>query len=185
MEPISDEAVGHQINTLFAGDFDLLLGRRTYDIFAAYWPFMPADNPIAQGFAKADKFVFTRSQIPLDWPTSHRLIDCDALAQVKQGDGPDLLIPGSSTLYPQLLARGLIDRLVLMIAPVTLGQGKRLFGEGTPAATMKLVEQRSGTGGWLLATYEVAGPVETGTMGPDLATPRELERRQRVQEGNW
>jgi dihydrofolate reductase len=125
--------VGHQVDTLFAGDFDLLLGRRTYDIFAAYWPFMPSDNPIAAKFAKAEKYVLTRSVMAPGWQTSHRLADLDALAKLRAGNGPAVVIQGISTLYPQLLERGLLDRLVLMIAPITLGAGKRFFGDGTPA----------------------------------------------------
>jgi len=185
LESVFDDAVGHQVDTLFAADFDLLLGRRTYEIFAGYWPFMSRDDPIAAKFARADKYVLTRSNAPLDWPTSHRLADLDALAKVRAGDGPDLVVQGSSTLYPQLLERGMLDRLVLMIAPVTLGAGKRLFGEGTPAGSLKLVEQRTAAGGTVMATYEPAGALECGSVGPDLATELELRRRARVEAGDW
>ena len=185
LEPVFDEAVGHQLYTLFAGDFDLLLGRRTYEIFAAHWPFMPGDDPIAAKFAKADKYVLTRSDMALEWQNSHRLRDLDALAKVKEGDGPDLVIQGSSTLYPQLLGRGLLDRLMLMIAPVTLGAGKRLFGDGTPEGTMKLVEQRTGAGGTLMATYEPAGALRTGSFATQKPSELELERRRRVKAGDW
>lgn len=185
MEPVFDEAVGHQVDTLFAGDFDLLLGRRTWEIFAAYWPFMPEDDPIAAKFARAEKFVLSRSALSLDWPTSHRVADLEELAKVKAGDGPDIVVQGSSTLYPQLLARGMLDRLVLMIAPVTLGAGKRLFGEGTPAGSMKLVEQRTAAGGMLMATYEPAGALGSGSFGPDMASEPERERRARVEAGTW
>jgi dihydrofolate reductase len=95
LEPVSDEAVGHQVDTLFAGDFDLLLGRRTYDIFAAYWPFMPGENPIAAKFAKAEKYVLTRSNMALEWQASHRLADLDALAKLKAGNGPNLVVRGA------------------------------------------------------------------------------------------
>ena len=83
MEPLFEEAVGHQVDTLFAGDFDLLLGRRTFDIFAAHWPFMPDDDPIAAKFAKAQKYVLTGSDALLDWKGSHRLADLDALAKLR------------------------------------------------------------------------------------------------------
>jgi len=185
MAPVFDEAVGRQVDSLFADDFDLLLGRRTYDIFAAYWPFMPGEDPIAAKFARAEKYVLTRSSVPLDWQTSHRVADFEALAKVKAGDGPDLVVQGSSTLYPQLLERGMLDRIVLMIAPITLGAGKRLFGDGTPAGSMKLVEQRTAAGGMLMATYEPAGALEIGSVGPDMATELELERRARVEAGDW
>ena len=134
MRPVFEEAVGHQVDTLFAGDFDLLLGRRTYDIFAAYWPFMPGDNPIAAKFAKAEKYVLTRSDMAMEWQTSHRLADFDALAKLKAGNGPDLVIQGSSTLYRQLLERGLLDRLVLMIAPITLGAASACSATARPRA---------------------------------------------------
>jgi dihydrofolate reductase len=184
-QPIFDEAVGRQVETLFAGEFDLLLGRRTYDIFAAYWPFMPSDNPIAAKFAKLRKYVLTRSHSRLDWEGSHRVADLDALAKLRSEDGPDLVIQGSSTLYPQLLARGLIDRLVLMIAPVTLGQGKRLFGDGVPAGAFRLVEHRLSPDGWAMATYEPSGPLETGSFA--MAEPTEAERRRqaRMEAGEW
>jgi dihydrofolate reductase len=185
MQPIFDEAVGHQIDTLFAGDFDLLLGRRTYDIFAAFWPFMPADDPIAARFARAEKYVLTRSEKALDWKTSHRLAGLDALATVKAGTGRDLVIQGSSTLYPQLLERGLLDRLVLMTAPITLGAGKRLFADGTPARTLKLIEQRTAAGGWVMATYEPAGAVATGSFATLEPSAPELQRRARVKAGDW
>jgi dihydrofolate reductase len=185
MEPVFDEAVGHQVDTLFAGDFDLLLGRRTYDIFAAFWPFMPDDNPIAAKFAKAQKYVLTRSDAPLDWQGSHRLADLDALAKVKAEDGPDLVIQGSSTIYPQLLTHGLLDRLVLMIAPITLGAGKRLFGDGVPAGAFKLIEHRLTPGGMAMATYEPAGPLKTGSFATAEPTEAERRRRTKMEAGDW
>ncbi len=185
LEPVGDEAVYNQIDALFAEDFDLLLGRRTYEIFASFWPFQPPDNPIAAKFAKADKYVLTASDMPLDWQTSHRLADLGALSQLKAQDGRDLIIQGSSTLYPQLLERGLLDRLILMIAPVMLGPGKRLFGDGTPARTMKLVEQRTGAGGCLIASYEPAGPLKTGTFETQPPSSLELARREQVKAGTW
>ena len=152
---------------------------------AAYWPFAPAENLIAAKFSKAHKYVLTGSDAPLDWNASHCLADLDALAKVKAESGPDLVIQGSSTLYPQLLARGLLDRLVLMIAPITLGAGKRLFGDGVPAGAFKLIEQRLTPGGWVMATYEPAGPLKTGSFA--TAEPAEAEhvRRAKMEAGNW
>src|SRR5207247_331660 len=104
-----DEEVGKRVEALFARPFDLLLGRRTFDIFAAYWPFVEGGEYqwIGELFNRAAKFVVTRGEQPLDWQNSHRLKSLDALADVKRGDGPDLIIQGSSTLYPQLLSAGL------------------------------------------------------------------------------
>ena len=133
LAPISDEAIEEQIGKLFDAPFDLLLGRRTYDIFASYWPYQPMDNPIAAAFAECGKYVLSGSHASLGWRGSHRLDGIAAVAALKAQDGPNLVIQGSSTLYPQLLERGLLDTLVTMVAPVTLGAGKRMFGDGTPA----------------------------------------------------
>lgn len=182
-----DEALGNQIDSIFGAPFDLLLGRRTYDIFAAYWPFIPPeDDAIAAKFARISKYVLTAdSGVPLEWQGSQRLPGIDALADLKAGDGPGLVIQGSSTLYPQLLARGLIDRLVLMVAPLVLGEGKRLFGQGTPPGTFRLVEQRLSPGGIAMATYEPAGDVKTGSFGTDSPSERERTRRKQIKEGRW
>jgi dihydrofolate reductase len=146
---------------------------------------MPGDDPIATKFARADKYVLTRSDVPLEWPTSHRLPDFDAVAKLRAKDGPDLVIQGSSTLYPQLLERGLLDRLVLMIAPITLSEGKRLFGDGTPAGSMKLIEQRTTAGGMLMATYEPVGALQTGSFAAQEPSDLEMKRRERVKAGDW
>jgi len=181
----SDEAIEEQIGKLFGGPFDLLLGRRTYDIFASYWPFQPMENPIAATFASAGKFVLTRSDAPLDWQGSRRLAGMDALAALKQTDGPDLVIQGSSTLYPQLLERGLLDRLITMVAPVTIGSGKRLFGEGTPARAFRAVSQRIGSGGCVVSELEPAGDLRTGTFATQEPSELEMARREKVQAGTW
>ena len=187
LEPLGDEALEGTIGALFGGEFALLLGRRTYDIFSGYWPYIPHDNPISASFAKAEKYVLTSSDAPLNWSGSHRLADLPALAAVKQGDGPDLVIQGSSTLYPQLIARGLLDRLVLMIAPVVLGKGKTLFDADGGAQTFKLTRQQIGSRGVICATYDLAGPVQTGTFDDGTVPPsaQELARRERIAQGTW
>ncbi|RFF27281.1 MULTISPECIES: dihydrofolate reductase family protein [unclassified Wenzhouxiangella] len=176
-----DEAIGHQVDTVFSEPFDLLLGRSTYDIFAAHWPFIdPDQDAIAAKFARISKYVLTSSEAPLEWRGSHRLPDIDAVAALKDEDGPNLVIQGSSTLYPQLLERGLIDRLVLMVAPLVLGKGKRLFGEGTPPEMFRLVEHRLSAGGIAMSTFEPAGDVETGSFAMDDPSERELARREKM-----
>lgn len=182
-----DEAGGRRIDALFAEPFDLLLGRRTYDIFAAYWPFVEGeDEGLGARFDRATKYVVTRGQQPLSWQNSHRLAGLDALAEVKRGEGPDLIIQGSSTLYPQLLAAGLIDRLILMTFPVVLGSGKRLFGDGTPPRSMCMVEHEVTPRGVVIAAYEPNGAVKTGSFGADMAPSKaELERRARIAAGTW
>jgi dihydrofolate reductase len=180
-----DEVIEEAIGGLFDGPFDLLLGRRTYEIFASYWPYQSMDDPIAAAFAKCGKFVLTSSDTPLEWRGSRRLGGLDALATLKAEDGPDLVIQGSSTLYPQLLERGLLDRLVLLIAPVTIGQGKRLLGEGTPARAFKAVEQKVGSRGCMMAALEPAGNVVTGSFVTTEPSAPELERRRRIAQGTW
>jgi dihydrofolate reductase len=185
-----DDAVGERIDALFAGPFDLLLGRRTFDIFAAYWPFVDGENKkIGDVFDRAAKFVLTRGDQPLDWRNSHRLASLDALAAVKRGEGPDLVIQGSATLYPQLLAAGLIDRLTLLTFPVILGSGKRLFGDGTPARSLRMTEHEVTARGNIIATYEPDGGVETGSFATarETAEPSaaELSRREKIASGRW
>ena len=175
-----DEALGNQVDSFLKDPFDLLLGRKTWEIFAAHWPFTEEHGGIADSFRRNRKYVLTRSDMALDWQGSERVPDLDALASIKEGEGPDLVIQGSSTLYPQLLERGLIDRLVLMTAPVVLGGGKRLFGEGTPSGTWKLIEHRLGTTGISMATYEPAGPVEVGSFAMPEPSPQELARQEKM-----
>ena len=112
LAPFWDEQIGEEVDRLFTEPFDLLLARRTYDIFAAYWPYAQGDNkPMGTMLDRAGKYVLTHDDRPLEWHNSHRLAGLDELAELKRGDGPDLVIQGSTTLYPQLLAAGLLDRL--------------------------------------------------------------------------
>ncbi len=184
-----DEQFGEAIGKLFDREYDLLLGRRTYDIFAAYWPYYEGgeDNPIATAFNACNKYVLTSGDQDLPWANSHRLKSIADVAALKQTSGPDLIVQGSSTLYPALLDAGLIDRLTLMIFPVTLGTGKRLFGGGTPARKLTMVEQTVTSGGIICSTYEPAEPIiDAGSASPPPTTnDREQERQRRMQEGSW
>lgn len=175
-----DEAMGNQVDGLLSEPFDLLLGRKTYEVFAAFWPFTDQNEEIAQAFRNARKYVLTRSDMLLDWEGSHRIPDLDALATLKAEDGPNLVIQGSSTLFPQLIERGLIDRIVTMTAPILLGGGKRMFGDGTPAKALKLIECRVTASGNAMVTYEPVGEVETGSFAMSEPTPQELARREKV-----
>ncbi len=185
LPPHADEAISEQIGALFNRPFDLLLGRRTYDIFAAYWPFVAKGHPIGAPFDRAAKFVVTGGAQALDWQNSHRLADIEAVAGVKQGDGPDLVIQGSSTLYPQLLRAGLLDRLILMIFPVTLGAGKRLLGEGTPARALRMTEHKVTARGNIIAAYEPGAEIATGSFLEIDPSPAELARRAKIRAGTW
>ena len=183
-----DEAVGDAIGALFAREYDLLLGRRTYDIFAAYWPYVEGEGAaMGEAFTRANKYVLTRGDQPLEWANTHRLKRIDDVVALKQDDGPDLIIQGSSTLYPGLLAAGLIDRLMLMTFPVTLGKGKRLFGAGVPTTMLKMVDHKVTAQGTVIATYEPGGTLPAfPQFGPQSSTSsREAERQRRMAECSW
>jgi dihydrofolate reductase len=175
-----DGTMGEAMGGLFEAPFDLLLGRKTYEIFAAHWPYVGPDDPIGPVFDKAAKYVVTRGDDPLDWVNSHRVGGIEAVAAIKQAPGPDLLIQGSSTLYPPLLAAGLIDRLFVMTFPVVLGHGKRLFGPGTPPGALNLVAHRVSTTGVVIATYEPAGAVPIGSFQMAEPSTAEQQRQERM-----
>jgi dihydrofolate reductase len=168
------------------GEYDLLLGKRTYDIFAAYWP-DNRDNPIGEKFQRIDKYVLTHSDEPLAWANSHKLSgnSAEAVAELKRSEGRDLLIQGSSTLYPPLLSAGLIDRLILMTFPVLLGHGKRIF-DGTEApGALKLVDHSISDTGVVFAAYAPAGEVQTGTFATKEPSEAELQLREKIRAGAW
>lgn len=175
-----DEAMGNAMGALFEESFDLLLGRKTWEIFAAHWPYVGPDDPIGPAFDKANKYVLTRGTEPLEWQNSHRVGSIDAVAGIKAGEGPDILIQGSTTLYPGLFAAGLVDRLFVMTFPVVLGSGKRLFGAGTPPFALKLVEHQASTTGVTMTTYEPAGEVPIGSFQMDEPSAREQARQERM-----
>src|SRR4051794_21650556 len=173
-DPTSDFRLGGWVQPFWSespfddvikGEYDLLLGKRTYDIFAAYWPYNQ-DNPIGEKFQRINKYVLTHSDEPLEWENSHKLAGdtAEAVAKLKRSEGRDLLIQGSSTLYPPLLSARLIDRLILMTFPVVLGHGKRLFDGSEVPSALKLVEHVVSDKGVVLTTYEPAGDVPTGSF---------------------
>ena len=164
--PYFDEETGSVMDDLFTREFDLLLGRKTYDIFAAHWPRTPADDPVGRLFNKVTKYVATRSNPKLEWQNSQSLGSdvVQSLKELKATDGPEILIQGSADLIQTLLVHDLIDEYHLLIFPVTLGKGKRLFGDGTSPKALKLVEQRTFPNGVMLAKYVPAGELKTGSF---------------------
>ena len=185
VQPFWGEEMG-PFEQLIMGEYDLLLGKRTYDIFAAYWPYNQ-DNPIGEKFQRINKYVLTHSAEPLEWENSHRIAGDTAqvVAELKRSDGRELLIQGSSTLYVPLLSAGLIDRLILMTFPVLLGKGKRIFDGSEQPGSLKLTDHFVSNKGVILATYEPAGEVRTGTFATKPPSEEELERREKVEEGSW
>jgi dihydrofolate reductase len=176
-----DEAMGESMGATFNAPFDLLLGRKTYDIFAAHWPYIEGGDPIAEKFNAATKYVATRSARPLTWKGSVALRDAATdVARLKQQDGPMLLIQGSSDLIQTLLANDLIDEFRLLVFPVVLGNGKKLFGGGAQPIGLKLLESKASTTGVIMSTYVRAGEVTTGSFALEQPTEAEIERRARV-----
>jgi len=183
-----DEGIEPTLGTLFGGRYDLLLGRRTYDIFAAYWPYAEGENAaMGRAFDKAAKYVLTRGDQPLEWENSHRLSGIDQVARLKATDGLDLVIQGSSTIYPALLEAGLIDSLILMTFPITLGSGKRLFGDGTPVGRLEMTDHTVTPKGTVIATYKPGGalPPYPDEAPIPITSERELARREKMAEGTW
>jgi dihydrofolate reductase len=176
--PFFDESAQAPMGKLLDAEYDLLLGKRTYDIFAAYWPYNQ-DIPIGATFQRINKYVLTHSDERLTWENSHRLSGdtAEAVAELKASEGRDLLIQGSSSLYVPLLAAGLIDRLVLMTFPVLLGRGKRIFDGSERPGALKLVDHFVSNTGVVFATYEPAGEVPTGTFETKPPSEAELKRR--------
>jgi len=171
---------------LIMGEYDLLLGKRTYDIFEAYWPYNQ-DNPVGEKFQRINKYVLTHSNEPLEWENSSKLLGetADAVAKLKRSEGRDLLIQGSSTLYPPLLSARLIDQLMVMTFPVVLGSGKSIFDGSEKPGELKLVDHFVSDTGVIIATYEPAGDVKTGTFATKEPSEAEQTRQIKMKEGAW
>jgi dihydrofolate reductase len=181
--PHFDQALGGAMGEIFGRPFDLLLGRKTYEIFAAHWPHVTDPNdPIAGLFNKVTKYVASRSKPKLAWQNSQWLGD-DAVASLKNlkgEDGPDLLVQGSGDLVQTLWKNGLIDEFSVLTFPVVLGKGKRLFGSGTTPSGLKLVKSQSFPTGVIVASYRPDGAVRTGSFQLADPTEAELERRRKM-----
>lgn len=160
-----DEQMGQVMSESMSAPFDLVLGRRTYDIFAAHWP-RAIDDPAAKPLNDATKYVASRSQPALEWINSV-LIEGDVavgIAAIKAEEGPDLQVHGSANLIQTLLQHGLIDEYRLWIFPVVLGSGKRLFADGAVPVGLKLVDSTVSTTGVVIVTYQPASEIVTGSF---------------------
>ena len=184
-----DDAIGAAIDEAFRQPFDLLLGRRTYDIFAAHWPYVTTDPAapgydagmaeIARTFGRVTKYVATHRPDSLAWENSEWLGNDPVarLRDLKAADGPTLLIQGSSVLIQTLLTHDLIDTFKLMVSPLVLGRGKKLFGDGTLPRTLEPVSTRTTPGGALILDYRGGGEVKTGSFAMETPTEAEIARR--------
>jgi dihydrofolate reductase len=175
--PHWDDQMAQSMGEFMGKPFDLVLGRKTYEIFAAYWPH--SDEPGAAELNRATKYVASRTLKTLEWENS-QLLEGDvgeAVARLKNEDGPELQVHGSSDLIQTLHRHGLVDQYRMMIFPVVLGGGKRLFDEGVAPAQFRLVDSRVFGTGVMMATFEPAGEVQMGSFA--LEEPTEAERQRR------
>jgi dihydrofolate reductase len=159
-----DDAIGAAVKKMLDMPIDLLLGRKTFDIWAAFWP---QHGDIWPRVNTATKYVASNTMTSSEWqPTVFLSGDvAKTVAELKQGPGPDLHVWGSGNLLQTLMKHALIDNFWLMIYPITLGEGKRLFAEGTTPAAFKVTESTVGSSGVIVVNYERAGAVQTGTIG--------------------
>jgi dihydrofolate reductase len=163
-----------------SGPYELLLGRGTYEIFAAHWPH--DEGPIADQLNSTRKHVASTTLKKVEWSNS-TLIEGDVatyVAALKEEDGPEIQVHGSPGLIQTLLENDLIDEYRLWIMPAVIGTGKRFFGEGTVPGAMKLVDSRVTNTGVIVTTYKRQGEIDTGSFEFDEPTEAELERRKRL-----
>ncbi|VVB94665.1 Uncharacterised protein [uncultured archaeon] len=178
-----DDMMGQVMSEAMAKPSELLLGRKTYEIFAAHWPYI-IDDPVADKLNSAKKYVVSRTLDEVKWNNS-TLVTGDmvqAIRNLKGQNMPDIQVHGSGDLIQTLLKHDLIDEFRLWIFPVTIGKGKRLFGEGTQPVNLKLIDSKTSTTGVIIATYEPAGELKTGSFGLDNPSVAEIERRKRLAE---
>jgi dihydrofolate reductase len=173
-----DEAMMKSMDEFMGKPFDLVLGRKTYEIFAAHWPH--SDQSGAAELNRATKYVASRTLDTLEWGPSQLLEGNvgEAVARLKEEDGPELQVHGSANLLQTLVQHGLIDQFRVFIFPVVLGRGKRLFEEGAPAGALKLVDSKVASTGVVMATYEPAGEIPIGSFALEEPTEAEVRRRE-------
>jgi len=183
--PYFDQAFGEELDRVFMEKFDLLLGRKTYEIFAAYWPYQDADAPhggIAKLFNDIKKYAVSRSgEVETSWAGSVLLRDIAAVKRLKQEDGPHLVTQGSTALVHALLANDLVDALSIFTVPVVLGGGKKLFADGSAPHAFKLTRSRVSPNGVIVGHYEREGAIKMGDTTLDAPSEREMARRKRME----
>ncbi len=177
-----DDDMGAAMGENFAKPFDLLLGRKTYEIFAAHWPHVATDDPTGATLNSARKYVASRTLDRVEWENSV-LLEGDvaqAVAALKADDGPEIVTQGSADLIQTLLEHDLVDEFRVWTFPVVVGRGKRLFGQGAVPAGLKLVDSRTSSTGVVMATYRRAGDIPLGSFALENPTAEEIERRSRL-----
>ncbi|MCA1838339.1 MAG: dihydrofolate reductase family protein [Actinobacteria bacterium] len=173
-----------ELDHLFKERLDLLLGRKTYEIFAAYWPYYDEAAPaggIAKLFKGIKKYVVSRSgEVETSWQGSELLRDIADVKRLKQEDGPNLVTQGSTELVHALLANDLVDAMSIFKVPVVLGGGKKLFADGSAPHSFKLTRSRVTPNGLIVGHYEREGEIKTGSTALDSPSDREVARRKRM-----
>jgi len=182
--PYFNQEFGEEIDRLFSEKFDLLLGRKTYEIFAAYWPYYDEGAPaggIAKAFNSIRKYVVSRSgEVDMGWVGSVLLRDIAEVKRLKQEAGPNLVTQGSTELVHALLANDLVDAISIFTVPVVLGSGKKLFADGSAPHSFKLIRSRVSPNGLIVGHYEREGGINTDDTALDSPSEREIARQKRM-----
>jgi dihydrofolate reductase len=187
MAPFGDESMDISAAGFDGKDRELVLGRRTYQIFEAYWPYQPNDHPIAQTLNAAKKYVASRTLTMLHWNNSTLLHGdvVSAISALKAQPGPDLQTIGSGNLVQTLQAASLIDEYNVWTFPVVLGRGKRLFGETAKPSALRLVRSQISATGVVMSTYVPAGDIQPGSFASSEPSEKELARRKQMANQTW
>ena len=179
-----DQESGEELDRVFKEKFDLLLGRKTYEIFAGYWPYHDENAPhggIAKLFKDIKKYVVSRSgEVDTSWQGSVLLRDIADVKRLKQEDGPNLVTQGSTELLHALLANDLVDAMSIFTVPVVLGGGKKLFADGSAPHSFKLTRSRVSSTGVLIGHYERGGEIKIDDTALDSPSKREIARQERM-----
>ena len=182
--PYFNQEFGEEIDRLFSEKFDLLLGRKTYEIFAAYWPYYDESAPaggIAKAFNSITKYVVSRSgEVDMGWAGSVLVRDIAEVKRLKQEAGPNLVTQGSTELVHALLANDLVDAISIFTVPVVLGSGKKLFADGSAPHSFKLTGSRVSPNGLIVGHYEREGGIKTDDTALDSPSEREIARQKRM-----
>ena len=186
--PYFSQEFGEEIDRVFKEKFDLLLGRKTYEIFAAYWPYYKEDAPagdIAKLFKPIKKYVVSRSgELDTGWAGSVLLRDIADVKRLREEDGPNLVTQGSTELVHALLANDLVDAISIFTVPTVLGGGKKLFADGSAPHSFKLIKSRVSSNGLIVGHYEREGEVKIGNTAVDSPSEREVARQKRMKSEN-
>ena len=180
-----DDVIESHLGASIGTENDFLLGRGTYEIFAAHWPHADPDDPFAAKLNNAMKYVVSTTLTEPSWQNTEVISTDvpDAIAALKATDGPDIEVLGSAGLIQTLLAHDLVDQFAMIIYPVVVGSGKRLFGDGTVAGALELSASKVSPSGVIIATYRRAGDLPTGSFAFEEPTLDEVARRERLADG--